>query len=259
MELPVLLSPLHLEPSAFLVLLRKLGPSLGLWRAAEVAALRQHEYRHPLLDMGCGDGIVTSMVLKRVEIGCEPYLKAALAARDSNLYERIEPFPVEAADLPDGSFATVVSNSVLEHTPSLGPVIETVSRALAPGGYLVLAVPTGQFARWLALPFSRYAAWRNRRLVHINLWTAEKWAGCLARFGLEVVSVRPYLRRSLVAAWDAIDLLEQIWVMKKRLVGLVWLGLPLEVHKRLAIAASRLDLSSPAPGGGHVIIARKEG
>jgi hypothetical protein len=81
----------------------------------------------------------------------------------------------------------------------------------------------------------------------------------LARFGLEVVSVRPYLRRSLVAAWDAIDLLEQIWVMKKRLVGLVWLGLPLEVHKRLAIAASRLDLSSPAPGGGHVIIARKEG
>ena len=33
------------------------------------------------------------------------------------------------------------------------------------------------------------------------------------------VSVRPYLRRAFVAAWDAMDLLEQVWIARRRLAG----------------------------------------
>ena len=32
-----------------------MGPSLGLWRAAEIAALREQTYEPPVLDLGCGD------------------------------------------------------------------------------------------------------------------------------------------------------------------------------------------------------------
>jgi SAM-dependent methyltransferase len=251
--------PLHLDPVFFAILFRQLGPSLGLWRAAEVAALRTCAYICPVLDMGCGDGLVTSMVLRRVEIGCDPYREAAAKAGRSGLYGRIEPRPIEAACLPGGCISTILCNSVLEHIAELGPVMQAASRALAPGGRLVFTAPTAAFGRWLALPSRRYAAWRNRRLGHFNLWSAAEWAERLAPFGFDVLSVRPYLTRRLVAAWDAVDLIEQVWLCRKRLAGVAWRALPRAVHRRIARLASRLDLSSRPPGGGHLIIARKEG
>jgi SAM-dependent methyltransferase len=251
-------SPLRLDAASFAILLQELGPSLGLWRAAEVAALRTYEFVRPVLDIGCGDGLVTSLVLRRVEIGCDPFFEAAGKAGRSGLYGRIEARPVEAACLPEGALSTVLCNSVLEHVASIEPVVRAVSRALAPGGRFVFTAPTADFGRWLALPSSSYAAWRNRRLVHVNLWTPGEWAAFLGRFGLDVVSVRPYLRRALVAAWDAMDLIEQIWVCKRRLAGLAWRRLPAAAHRRIARLASRLDLSSRERGGGQLIIARKE-
>ena len=64
--------PLHLPAPMFRVLLEQQGPSLGLWRAAEVAALREQGYHRPVLDLGCGDGLVTSLVLRPVEVGVDP-------------------------------------------------------------------------------------------------------------------------------------------------------------------------------------------
>ncbi len=247
--------PLYLDPASFSILFRELGPSLGLWRAAEVAALRTCDYARPVLDVGCGDGLVTSLVMKRVDIGCDPFGEAAGRAAGSGLYERIERRPVEAAHLPDGGLRTVLCNSVLEHVSSPDTVLRAISRTLAPGGRLVFTAPTAEFGKWLALPSSRYAAWRNRRLVHLNLLTAREWADRLVRFGLHVASVRPYLRRALVAVWDAIDLAEQIRVAGRRPAGLVWRGLPAGLHMRIARLASRMDLSSGPPGGGHLIIA----
>ena len=66
---------LHLDEPTFRVLLEQQGPSLGLWRAAEIAVLREQTYERPILDLGCGDGLVTSMVLPRVEIGVDPNQK----------------------------------------------------------------------------------------------------------------------------------------------------------------------------------------
>ena len=64
----------------------------------------------------------------------------------------------------------------------------------------------------------------------MNLLTAGEWADRLAVWGLDVVSVRPYLRRALVAVWDAIDLAEQIRVAGRRPAGLAWRGLPTGLH-----------------------------
>ena len=84
-----------------------------------MAALRMYDYARPVLDVGCGDGLVTSLVMKRVDIGCDPFSEAIGRAAGSGLYERIERRPVEAAHLPDGSLCTVLCNSVLEHVSSL--------------------------------------------------------------------------------------------------------------------------------------------
>ena len=305
--------PLYLDAQTFHTLLKLQGPSLALWRAAEVAVLREQVYGEgkvyrrdmayggdmvygkgkayeedkayrrdmayggdmvygegmapargattnllrPILDLGCGDGLVTSQVLRRVEVGLDPDEKVLKRAAQMGIYERFEAVPAEEMRLADASIGTVVSNSVLEHLPRLDAVLEAVARVLRPGGRLLFTVPTEAFSKWLVLPVARYAAWRNGQLCHLHLWPVERWVSHLERVGLEVEEVRPYLRHELVAAWDALELLQQIWVFRRRLVSMVWHRIPSPVLERMACWASHIDLSAPGPGGGRLVVARK--
>jgi|SRR5919199_2778485 SAM-dependent methyltransferase len=249
--------PLHLDAPTFQVLLEQQGPSLGLWRAAEVAVLREQTYERPILDLGSGDGLVISMVLPRVEIGVDPDPKPLAQAKGRDIYDRLIALPVEKSQVPAESIGTVVSNSVLEHIPQVDTVLEAVARMLKPGGKLIFTAPTEAFGEWLALPFAPYATWRNRQLCHLNLWPVERWTQELERVGLEVEEVRPYLRRELVSTWDALELLQQIWIAKRRVFGVFWRRIPASGMERIAQWASRLDLSASAPGGGRLIVATK--
>ncbi len=254
---PRLPDSLHLDMPTFQLLLEQQGPSLGLWRAAEVAVLRQQTYEPPILDLGCGDGLVTSMVLSEIDIGIDPDPKPLAQAQGRGIYQRLLALPVENAQLPNESISTVVSNSVLEHIPQLDTVLEAVARLLRPSGKLIFTTPTEAFSGWLALPITGYATWRNQQLCHLNLWTVEQWAQHLERVGLEIEEVRPYLRRELVSTWDALELLQQIRMGKRRVFGLFWRRIPPSVIERLADWASHLDLSASAKGGGRLIVARK--
>jgi predicted TPR repeat methyltransferase len=84
---------LHLPEGDFRFLLEKLGPSLGFWRAAEIAALREQAYTPPVLDLGCGDGFITSQVLSQVEIGLDPDQAALERAAGLGIYQRFEGSP----------------------------------------------------------------------------------------------------------------------------------------------------------------------
>src|SRR3954449_9901652 len=125
--------PLHLDAPTFRMLLELQGPSLGLWRAAEIAVLREQVYEQPVLDLGCGDGLVTSYVLSKVEVGLDPDEKVLAQAAERGIYERFEAIPAEEIPLPDESMGTIVSNSVLEHLLKIDAVLEQVARVLRPG------------------------------------------------------------------------------------------------------------------------------
>ncbi|MGE5655545.1 MAG: class I SAM-dependent DNA methyltransferase [Actinomycetota bacterium] len=250
-------SSLHLDAPTFRTLLERQGPSLGLWRAAEIAVLREQTYQPPVLDLGCGDGLVTSMVLSRVAIGLDPDERPLVQAKKRGIYDRLISLPAQNSQIPDRSIGTVVSNSVLEHIPQVDAVLAAVAQMLKPNGRLIFTTPTAAFSEWLALPIASYANWRNQQLCHLNLWSVAGWTQKLERVGLEVETVRPYLRRELVSAWDALELLQQIWIGKWRAFGVVWRRLPPSTLDRMAEWLSRLDLAAAAPGGGCLIAARK--
>ncbi len=253
----IIQKPLHLNPFHFRYLLEKLGPSLGLWRAAEIAALREQHYPHPLLDLGCGDGFVMSMVLPRVEIGLDPDRPALERAARLGIYERFEAQPAEDTQLPDGCLGGVVSNSVLEHVPEIDRTLRAVAGMLRPGGTLVTTSPSAAFSRMLISADRGYVARRNRLYQHLNLWSLEEWRDRLAAAGLEVVQARPYMRPGLVRLWDALELLQQVQVRQARAFGKVWRKLPDVFLDRLAQLAAVTDLSAPLPGGGCLLVAVK--
>jgi len=248
---------LHLDAATLQVLLKQQGPSLGVWRAAEIAALREQTYEPPILDLGCGDGLVTSMVVPKVNIGIDPDPKPLIQAQGRGIYKRLLALPVEQSQLPDESISTVVSNSVLEHISQLDTVLEAVARLLKPGGKLIFTAPTEAFRQWLALPIASYATWRNHQLYHLNLWSLTQWTQHLERVGLEIEQVRPYLRRELVSIWDGLELLQQIRIAQQRVFGVCWRRIPPFAIDRMAQQISSLDLAALAPGGGRLIVARK--
>ncbi len=249
--------PLALPKKDLQVLLEELGPSLALWRAAEIAALREQSYRAPVLDVGCGDGIVTSRVLATVDSGLDPDRRALAHAANLGNYRQLIQANIEDAPLPLACMSTVMSNSVLEHLPHIDNALQGVSRLLRPGGKFIFTAPTETFARWLALPSTRYAAWRNRQLGHVNLWPTQRWADHLERVGLEITETRCYLRRRWVMVWDALELAQMLWLGRQRLAGILWKRLSSDWLDRLAQWASTLDLGAEAEGGGRLIVARK--
>ena len=95
------------------------------------------------------------------------------------------------------------------------------------------------------------------QLAHRNLWSVGRWALHLRRAGLAIETVRPYLRRPLVALWDMLELGQQVWIGETRLIGPFWRHIPPPAMERLATWLSRLDLAASAPGGGRLIVARK--
>ncbi len=254
---PLVESRLNVSSNTIRQLFPLLGPSLAVWRAAEIAVLRQHDYARPVLDLGCGDGLITAHVLPHVEIGVDPYRAALARAAHRRLYARLIDTPLEAAPLAPHTVATIMSNSVLEHVAQPERLLRTAARLLRPGGRLVFTVPTDAFSRWLMLPMSRYAAWRNRHYDHRNLWPVQRWAALLDGTGFAIERVRPYLRQPLVTAWDALELAQRVWLGPHRLFGVAWRRLPEPALARLADWAARLDLAAPPPGGGRLIVARR--
>jgi len=248
---------LSLDATTLAWLLRVQGPSLGLWRAAEIAVLRGCEYARPILDLGCGDGLVSATVLDQIEAGIDPDPHALQKAARTGLYGTLENSFVEDSRLPDDHFGTIISNSVLEHIPNLQSVLVKARGLLRPGGRLIFTVPTEQFSESLAFPSRRYSAWRNRQLGHLNLWPESRWRDALENAGFRLVTVRPYLQQRLVFYWDVLELLQQARLARRRLFGIAWRRLPPRVIHSFASRISRLDFSAPAPGGGRLVIAQR--
>ncbi len=248
---------LSLDAATFRRLFDSLGPSLGLWRGAEIAMLRTCVFERPILDLGCGDGLVTSFVLAHVDIGVDPWPRAIEAASRRGTYGTLVARPIQRSQVAPGSVRTIISNSVLEHLPVIDGVLGTAARLLMPGGRILFTVPTEAFPRWLIVPYRRYGAWRNRAYEHRNLWTSEEWSRRLGAAGLEIEEVRPYLRRPLVAVWDGLELAQRVWIGRRRVFGEVWKRLPGPFVHVLAKLAEAIDLSAPHPGGGRLIVASK--
>ena len=240
-------------------------PSVVLWRTVEAQAVRgafsRHGVRRPILDVGCGEGVFGSIVFGKnsLDFGLEieePLVKAA-AASGTYLHTVLG----DGTEFPfaDGYFATVFSNSVIEHIDGLDPVLAEIARVLEPMGLFIATVPSSTLAdglyfkrRLSSLGFSvlagAYATAVNRKLHHVNLHGADAWRARLSNAGLDLIEAMPYLGVHAVEAWDKLSI--EYFIRRH-------LGISMPRHDELV--RSVISNEGSDPFGALLLVARKCG
>ncbi len=146
-----------------------------------------------VLDVGCGEGVLTHKWAQAVEgrvVGLDledPAIQSEWEQRRSaNLEYRV----MKAENLPfaDGEFTLATAIEVLEHVPDPEHTVAEMAR-VARGGHLLVSVPREPL--WRALNMARGAYLRDLGNTpgHVNHWSKRSFVELLSRHG-EVVEAR---------------------------------------------------------------------
>ncbi len=192
-------------------------PATAFWRAVEVAALRRYlPMTGTILDLGCGDGKLTSIALgsfvnNLILVGIDSDADETSQAARLGIYHRVFTCPASRIPEDSASFDAVISNSVLEHIEDIEETIAEVSRLLKHGGRFIFTVPGSDFHACLYGPLRHRASRQaylddmDKRLVHYRYWNLQQWQECLERYGMRVTAHEEYLRCAEVRRWEMIS------------------------------------------------------
>ncbi len=176
-------------------------------RAIEARLYRIVPMERPILDVGCGEGLFAKMAFaEQIDTGIDPNPRELARARELGAYRELIECYGDRIPKPDGSYRTVISNSVLEHIPQLEPVFCEVHRILAPGGYFHFTVPSPNFERfnWTSQILAGSGlkrldrAWRaffNRFWVHYHTYDLAGWSKIAREAGFVIERGHTYAPR----------------------------------------------------------------
>ena len=146
-----------------------------------------------LLDVGCGEGVLTQRWAQRLGdrrvVGIDlddPALRAEWERRRApNLEYRV----MKAERLPfgDGEFDLAAAIEVLEHVPDPAHTVAEMARVAA--GHLLVSVPREPLWRALNLARAAYVRELGNTPGHVNHWSKRGFVELLSRHG-EVVEAR---------------------------------------------------------------------
>jgi len=230
--------------------LRELPAFRALLRAVEADFYQRLPMPRPVLDLGCGDGHFASVAFPRgLEVGMDPWWRPLRTAHALGQYDVLACASGAAMPYPTGHFATVISNSVLEHIPDLKPVLAEVGRVLRPGGWFHFCVPGPSFRRYLSvarflevLKLNR-AAEAYRRMFdtisrHHTYATPSRWSDWLKEADLSLTRWWSYFSPGALTALEWGHPLGVPSLLAKALTGR-WLLVPTRWNLRLTEALLR--------------------
>jgi len=124
----------------------------ALLRAVEAKFYKDINLKHPILDLGCGDGhFVTTAFASKIDVGIDPWKEPLLEAAQRDAYGLLVQTNGNSLPFKRGHFHSCISNSVLEHIEELSPVLSEVSRVLNSGDLFIFCVPNHNFLENLSI------------------------------------------------------------------------------------------------------------
>ena len=260
------------------------APPVALWRAVELRILAEECFPRPILDLGCGDGLIAQVLFggnPPIEVGFDLWFNQVLQAPSTSTYHTVQQALGNAMPYCSNYFDTVFSNSVLEHIPDLRSVLLEVVRVLKPSGRFIATVPSDAFRQLLVGYRNRiavgdkqgaesYANKVDRRLDHYRYLSPQAWKDLLAELGLRLVRSRYYIPAEVAAVWDRANSTYGIhedglpvyrWLASPRFRKLGFQNLiKRAIVNRLSVRWRHLyemDVAQNTPGAGLLIVADK--
>jgi ubiquinone/menaquinone biosynthesis C-methylase UbiE len=180
-------------------------------RMSECLVLRRFKLEPPVLDVGCGEGVFSRICLgkEKIDVGLDPDEQAVRLAEKSGGYKRVVVSGAEKMPFKDGSFKTVISNSVLEHIEDVEGVFKEVRRVLKTGGRFILLVPDKKASEYFfyALVLEKlrlkrlakgYIRFKNRLYRYVHLEKREFWEVKARKAGFKVEGVTGFISPTMV-------------------------------------------------------------
>ncbi len=203
----------------------------ALLRAVEARKIAALDLPRPILDLGCGDGhFAQATFTAPLDYGIDPSPAAIAECATRKMHRELKVMDSNAMTFADSTFATVLSNSVVEHIPDIDATLRETYRVLKPGGLFVFTTPSNHFAEYLffadrlrALGLKglskRYENYFNRISHHYRTDSAEVWTARLAQFGFTVRESHSYFSRSSSHLFDLAHYYSAPTLLYKKLFG----------------------------------------
>jgi SAM-dependent methyltransferase len=203
----------------------------ALLRAVEARKIAALNLPRPILDLGCGDGhFAQATFTEPLEAGIDPSPRAIAEAARRGMHRDLRVGDSNVMPFADGAFATVLSNSVLEHIPDVDATLRETYRVLRRGGVFVFTTPSHHFAEFLFFA-DFFRAWHleslarayenyfNRISRHYRTDSPEVWQARLARYGFVVREWHAYFSRAASHLFDLAHYYSAPTLLYKKLFG----------------------------------------
>lgn len=167
----------------------------SLMRAVEASFYGKLSLPKPILDVGCGDGHFATVAFDQpLDVGIDPWAAPMREAARRGGYRALALADGAQMPFPDGTFGSVISNSVLEHIPEVQAVLQEIGRVLKPGAPFVFCGPNQRFLEALSIGIfldrlhlkplgDTYRAFFNRISRHYHSDPPEVWQDRLEKAG----------------------------------------------------------------------------
>ena len=226
-----------MEENKILAYISRVPAALALERLAEIELHCRKQFDSPVLDLGCGDGIFAGLMFtESVDTGMDIDPVELERARNSGNYKQLILAPGDSVPLPENSFSTVFSNSVLEHIPEIEPVLREVLRLLKPGGNFYCTVPSDKFEHYSCInnlltrfgmdrSARKYRKFYNRFWKHYHCYSVDQWQALAERCGFEVKECFSYNSAGMCLLNDLLAPCGAMGIINKKLFNR-WTLLP---------------------------------
>jgi ubiquinone/menaquinone biosynthesis C-methylase UbiE len=146
-----------------------------------------------LLDVGCGEGVLTLQWAQRLKgrvVGIDLEDPAIQAEWEKRRAPNLEYKVMKAENLPfaDAEFDLAAAIEVLEHVPNPEHTVAEMAR-VARGGHLLVSVPREPLWRGLNMARGAYLRDFGNTPGHVNHWSKRSFIALLSRHG-EVLEAR---------------------------------------------------------------------
>lgn len=186
----------------------------GMLRAVEARLMHQVPLPRWVLDVGCGDGHFATVAFEeKIDVGIDPDHASLREAKTRGAYRTLIQASGDELPFKHSSFASALSNSVLEHVSNLDGVLAEIARVLKANAPLAITVPNPGYRSELSLPrflnrmrlkrLSRgYRDWFMRMSRTWNLLDEGGWGSKFERAGFEVQQSERYFSPSALRALE---------------------------------------------------------